>query len=78
MSRAKMYMVTLVEKPWMMAPMTMMVEPTMIDPRRPILLSTHGMKGSERIAPSEYAAAMIPLREPCGLWKSVHEDVVSP
>jgi len=53
MSRAKMYIVTLVANPWMMAPKTMMAEPTIMEPRRPTRLSTIGMKGNERIAPRE-------------------------
>jgi hypothetical protein len=57
-----------------MAPITMIVEPTKMEPRRPTLSSTHGMKGNERIAPSEYAAAMMPFSEPCGLWKSTVEN----
>jgi hypothetical protein len=56
----------------MIDPIIMMIEPYMIEPRRPTQLSTIGMKGREIIAPSEYAAAMMPFSEPCGLPKSAN------
>lgn len=44
--------------------MTMTSEPPKIDHRLPNLSFTMGMSGSDKIAPSEYAAAMMPLSEP--------------
>lgn len=49
----------------------MINDPPKMDHRRPNLSFTIGIKGSERIAPREYAAAMMPLSEPWGLSKSV-------
>lgn len=50
--------------------MTMMSEPPKIDHLLPNLSFTIGMKGRDIMAPKEYAAAMMPLSEPCGLSKS--------
>lgn len=64
------YSIPLTEKPWINDAPTMMLDPKNtlhLRPRRSLMT---GMKGSENIAPSGYAAAMIPLREPWGLWKS--------
>lgn len=65
--------------PWIRAPMIMIIEPNIMDPRRPTQASTLGMKGSERIAPREYAAAMMPLSDPAGWLKSdcVNADYTS-
>ena len=48
----------------MIAPMHIMTEPAKIDHRLPNFSLTIGMNGSDKIAPREYAAAMIPLRDP--------------
>lgn len=48
----------------MIAPNTMMTDPPKMDHRRPNLSLTMGMNGSDKMAPSEYAAAMMPFREP--------------
>jgi hypothetical protein len=48
----------------MMEPIIMIVDPYTMDPRRPNLSSTMGISGKEIIAPSEYAAAMMPFKEP--------------
>lgn len=45
--------VPLTEKPWIKAPMTMIMEPPMIDQRRPNLSLTTPINGSETMAPSE-------------------------
>jgi hypothetical protein len=45
-------------------------DPPKIDPLLPSLSLTIGMKGNDRMAPSEYAAAIMPLSEPWGLSKS--------
>lgn len=55
----------------MSAPMTMMSEPPKMDHRLPNLSFTIGISGRDRMAPSEYAAAMMPLSEPWGLSKSI-------
>jgi hypothetical protein len=49
----------------------MITEPPNIDQRLPNFASMIGINGSDRIAPREYAAAMIPLSDPCGLSKSI-------
>jgi hypothetical protein len=57
----------------MIAPMIMTTEPAKMEPLRPHLSLTIGTRGRERIAPSEYAAAMIPLSEPAGCPKSAKD-----
>jgi hypothetical protein len=51
--------------------MHIMTEPPKIDQRLPNFSLMIGTNGNDRIAPREYAAAMIPAREPCGLSKSI-------
>lgn len=48
-----------------------------MDHRLPNLSLTMGMKGKDMMAPSEYAAAIMPLSEPAGLSKSTHSQDVS-
>jgi hypothetical protein len=55
-----------------MAPMIMQQLPRKMLHLRPNLSFTIGTRGSERIAPKEYAAAIIPWRLPCGSPKSDH------
>lgn len=58
------------ENPWIRAPRIMIQLPPKMDHRRPNLSLTIGIKGSDRIAPSEYAAAMMPFKLPSGFPKS--------
>lgn len=48
----------------MIAPATMMAEPTKMVQRLPNLSLTTPTKGSDKMAPREYAAAMMPLSSP--------------
>jgi hypothetical protein len=48
----------------MIAPMIITQEPPKIEPRRPNLSLTIGMKGRDRMAPREYAAEIIPFSDP--------------
>lgn len=58
------------EKPWRKDPTIMTDEPKTIHQRLPKRSLTKGIKGRAQIAPSEYAAAIIPSNEPWGFPKS--------